>query len=259
MSHKVVILAGGRGSRLAEATDVKPKPMVDIGGRPMLWHIMRHFAHYGHKEFIVALGYKGEEIKRYFLDLARMTSDLRVDLKTGRTELLNGNNVEDWKIELVDTGPDTQTGGRIKRIASRVSGGGPFFVTYGDGVSDVNLDKLLALHNQQGRLATVTAVRPPARFGGLRFEGDRVAEFIEKPQIGEGWINGGFFVFRPEVLEYLAGDDTVLEREPLERLAREGQLAAYRHEGFWQCVDTRRDLELLEQLWHASAPWRIWA
>ena len=256
---KVVILAGGRGSRLAEETDVRPKPMVEVGGRPLLWHIMRTFAHFGHREFVVALGYKGEEIKRYFLDYHLLNSDLRVDLKHGRTEPIHDGAVEDWVIELVDTGLKTETGGRIKRLAPRLSGGEPFLVTYGDGVSNVDISQLLRFHNQHGRLATVTAVRPPARFGGLKFRGDTVEEFIEKPQIGEGWINGGFFVFKPEVLEYLKGDDTILEREPLERLARDGQLAAYRHEGFWQCVDTRRDLHFLEELWRNGAPWKAWS
>ena len=253
---KVLILAGGRGTRLSEETVLRPKPMVEVGGRPLLWHIMRHFAHYGHREFVIALGYKGEEIKRYFLQYRQLNSNISVRLKDGHVQVLDGE-VEDWTVDLIDTGLKTETGGRIKRVTDRLQGA-PFLLTYGDGVANVDLNALLQFHQQHGRLATVTAVRPPARFGGLKFHGNAVEEFIEKPQIGEGWINGGFFVFKPEVLDYLESDETVLERAPLERLAKEGQLAAYRHEGFWQCVDTRRDLELLEHYWHNGAPWKGW-
>ena len=254
---KVVILAGGRGTRLSEETVVRPKPMVEIGGKPMLWHIMRTYAHYGFREFVLALGYKGEEIKRYFLNYRLLSSSIRLHLKDGRAEVLDGAG-EDWTVDFIDTGQQVQTGGRIKRLAPWI-GKERFLLTYGDGVADVDLRALAAFHAAQGRLATVTAVRPPARFGGLLFKGDAVREFTEKPQIGEGWINGGFFVLEPQVLEYLDGDESIFEREPLERLAADGQLSAFRHEGFWQCVDTRRDLELLEGLWQNGAPWKVWA
>lgn len=254
---KVLILAGGRGSRLSEETTVKPKPMAEIGGKPMLWHIMRHYAHFGFHEFLVALGYKGDEVKRYFLDYRALSSSVTVQLKEGRVQIDNGD-VEDWTIHLVDTGLNVATGGRIKRLAAWL-GREPFMMTYGDGVANVDLAELLAFHRAQGRLATVTAVRPPARFGGLTFRDGTVQDFVEKPQIGEGWINGGFFVLEPRVLDYIDGDESIFEREPLERLARDGQLSAFRHEGFWQCMDTRRDIEFLESLWQAGAPWKVWA
>ena len=254
---KVVILAGGRGSRLAEETVVKPKPMVEIGGRPILWHIMRYYASFGYKEFVVALGYKGEEIKRYFLDYPYMRSDITIHLPQGRPVKVDGGEIEDWMVHLIDTGLTTDTGGRLKRLAPQI-GNEAFMVTYGDGLADVDLRKLLKFHEQQKRLATITAVRPPARFGGLTFEGDVVTEFVEKSQIGEGWINGGFFIFNPGILKYIEGDDTILEREPLERLAKDGQLSAYRHDGFWHCMDTRRDVEVLERLWQDGAPWKVW-
>ena len=254
---KVLILAGGRGSRLSEETTVKPKPMAEIGGKPMLWHIMRHYAHFGFHEFLVALGYKGDEVKRYFLDYRALSSSVTVQLKEGRVQIDNGD-VEDWTIHLVDTGLNVATGGRIKRLAAWL-GREPFMMTYGDGVANVDLAELLAFHRAQRRLATVTAVRPPARFGGLTFRDGTVQEFVEKPQIGEGWINGGFFVLEPRVLDYIDGDESIFEREPLERLARDGQLSAFRHEGFWQCMDTRRDIEFLESLWQAGAPWKVWA
>ena len=254
---KTVILCGGLGTRLSEETEVRPKPMVEIGGRPILWHIMRGYARWGFAEFVLALGYKGEHIKRYFVDYHQLQSHLTVSLGSGKVTAHDGER-EDWTVDLVDTGAATQTGGRLKRIAPWL-GDGTFLFTYGDGVSDVDLTDVLAFHRRHGRLATVTAVRPPARFGGLVFDGDLVRDFTEKPQIGEGWINGGFFVLEPGVLDYIVGDDTIFEREPLERLAKDGQLAAYRHEGFWQCMDTLRDVRLLEGLWESGrAPWKVW-
>jgi len=253
----VVILAGGRGTRLAEETDIKPKPMVEIGDRPILWHIMKHYAAYSFDEFFIALGYKGHIIKRYFLDEVQLTGDLTLHTGPGRMTM-HGTRAEDWTVHLCETGLDSNTGGRVKRLASRL-GGGTFMVTYGDGVSDVPIDRLLAFHRSHGKLATVTAVRPPARFGGLTFDGDLVSEFVEKPQIGEGWINGGFLVFEPGIFDYLEDDSASLEVMLLERLARERQLAAYRHEGFWQCMDTVRDLRLLQTLWdQGRAPWKTW-
>lgn len=254
---EVVILCGGMGSRLREETELRPKPMVEIGGRPILWHIMRGYASYGFKHFVLALGYKGEVIKRYFLDYYHLRSNLTVSLVTGALTAHDGDR-EDWLVRLVDTGLATQTGGRLKRLDSWLPKE-TFLFTYGDGVCDINIQDLLRFHQAHGRLATVTAVRPASRFGGLSFNGDLVTEFSEKPQIGEGWINGGFFVLEPAVLDYIGADDTVFEREPLERLAKDGQLAAYRHAGFWQCMDTLRDVRLLESLWESGrAPWKVW-
>jgi glucose-1-phosphate cytidylyltransferase len=244
---KVGILAGGVGTRLVEETEVKPKPMVEIGGRPILWHIMRHYAHYGFKDFVVALGYKGEVIKKYMVDYSSLNSNLTVKLDTGRVEI-HGGYRPDWTVELVDTGMATLTGGRIKRLAPYL-GNETFMLTWGDGVSDVNLRDLLEFHKKHGRLATLTAVRPSARFGHLEFKGDQVAQFSEKPQTMEGWINGAFFVLEPGVFDYIDGDDTQWEREPM----------AYRHTSFWQCMDTLRDKKLLEELWQTGkAPWKIW-
>ncbi len=254
---KAIILAGGLGTRLREETTLKPKPMVEIGGKPILWHIMNIFASQGINEFIIALGYKGEIIKNYFLNYQVLRNDVSIDLKQGKT-LIHDGACEDWLVHLIDTGQETQTGGRIKRLAHWI-GNETFFLTYGDGVADVRLDQLLEFHRRHRKKATVTAVRPPARFGGLSFEGDLVNRFIEKPQIGEGWINGGFFVFEPCILDYIKGDEVALELEPLEKLAEEGQLAAFRHEGFWQCMDTLRDVQLLENLWASSRPpWKTW-
>jgi glucose-1-phosphate cytidylyltransferase len=254
---KVVILCGGLGTRLREETETRPKPMVEIGGHPILWHIMRGYATFGFKEFVLALGYKGEVIKRYFLDYHHFQSGLTISLAAGTVKTHDGER-DDWIVHLVDTGSETQTGGRVKRVAPWLSRE-TFMLTYGDGVCNVNISDLLQYHRNQGRLATVTAVRPPARFGGLSFSGNLVTEFLEKPQIGEGWINGGFFVLEPGVLDYIEGDQTLLEREPLERLAKDGQLVAYRHEGFWQCMDTLRDVRLLEGLWASGeAPWKAW-
>ncbi|WP_448544035.1 glucose-1-phosphate cytidylyltransferase [Roseiflexus sp.] len=254
---KVAILAGGVGSRLSEETEVKPKPMVEIGGRPILWHIMMHYSCYGFKDFVIALGYKGEVIKKYMVDYCSLNSNLKVNLRSGTVEM-NGGYRPDWNVELIDTGIPTNTGGRIKRLAPYL-GNETFMLTWGDGVSDVNLHALLEFHRSHGKLATLTAVRPPARFGHLELEGDRITEFNEKPQTGEGWINGAFFVLEPAVFDYIDGDDTAWEREPLQRLAREGQLMAYKHTSFWQCMDTLRDKKLLESLWQTGkAPWKIW-
>ncbi|MDI7260215.1 MAG: glucose-1-phosphate cytidylyltransferase [Thermodesulfobacteriota bacterium] len=254
---KVAILAGGFGSRLAEETEVKPKPMVEIGGRPILWHIMKHYAHYGFKEFFIALGYKGDMIKRYFLDYYRLNGNLTAHLANGEVEVQN-NISEDWIVNLIDTGLNTLTGGRIKRLESWLKNE-TFMITYGDGVSNVNLHDLLQFHRSHKRLATVTAVRPPARFGGLIFDGNRVAQFTEKPQIGEGWINGGFLVVEPALFNYLQGDRSSLEADVLEQLTSDQQLLGYRHEGFWQCMDTLRDVRLLETLWQSGKPpWKVW-
>ena len=254
---KTVILAGGLGTRLAEETGVKPKPMVEIGGRPVLWHIMKHYSASGFNEFVVALGYKGEMIKRYFLDYYPLYGDLTVDLASG-TVAADNDECEPWVVHLADTGAGSMTGGRVLRLA-KVLGDEPFMLTYGDGVSNVDLNRLLEFHRSHGKLATVTAVRPPSRFGGLVFVGEGIAEFTEKPQIGEGWINGGFMVFEPRVFEYLKDDSTVLERDVLEALAGQGQLMAYRHEGFWQCMDTIREVQMLQSLWQeGSAEWKTW-
>jgi len=255
---KVAILAGGVGTRLAEETVVKPKPMVEIGGRPILWHIMKHYSGYGHNEFVVALGYKGEYIKKYMLDYCAIQDDLTIHTGTGEVIKHNSPSTPDWTVDLVDTGIDTLTGGRVKRLAPYL-GKGTFMLTWGDGVSDVRLDKLVAFHRSHGRLATVTAVRPPARFGQLVFDGDTVVEFNEKPQTREGWINGAFFVLEPGVLDYVDGDETQWERGPMENLARDGELVAYRHTSFWQCMDTLRDKKLLQELWDSgAAPWKTW-
>jgi glucose-1-phosphate cytidylyltransferase len=254
---KVGILAGGVGSRLSEETVSKPKPMVEIGGQPIIWHIMKHYAHYGHDKFVIALGYKSEFIKRYICEFVSLTSNITVDCGN-RAVIHHGGEPLRWTIDLIDTGQNTQTGGRIKRLAPYF-GNERFFMTWGDGVSTIDLDALLAFHKKHGRLATVSAVRPPARFGRLDLDGDQVASFAEKPQLSEGWINGAFFVLEPGVFDYIAGDDTPFEREPLERLASDGQLMAYRHEGFWQCMDTLRDRVRLEELWASGqAPWKIW-
>ncbi|MDO9372320.1 MAG: glucose-1-phosphate cytidylyltransferase [Gammaproteobacteria bacterium] len=254
----VVILCGGLGTRLSEETSLKPKPLVTIGGHPILWHIMNIYGAHGFNEFSLALGYKGETVKEYFLNYYSLDSDLSIDLKTGAVNHISQSK-RDWKVTLVDTGMDSMTGGRLHRLESTLRPHGTFMLTYGDGVSDVDVNRLLAFHKAHGKLATVTTVRPPARFGGIVFDGDRIVEFKEKPQTGEGWINGGFFVFEPGVFDYLSGDQTVLEGSPLEALARNGQLMAFKHEGFWQCMDTLRDRQYLDHLWASgAAPWKKW-
>ncbi len=254
---KVAILAGGVGSRLSEETETKPKPMVEIGGRPILWHIMMHYSHYGHRDFVIALGHKSEVIKRYMMDYSSLSRDLTIRMSTGEVTM-NGGELRDWTVDLVETGIETQTGGRIKRLAPGLQRE-TFMLTWGDGVSNVNLDDLLAFHRSHGKLATLTAVRPVARFGHLELDGSRVTEFSEKPQAREGWINGAFFVLEPKVFDYIDGDSTHWEREPLERLARDGQLMAYQHDGFWQCMDTLRERKYLETLWQSGqAPWKVW-
>ncbi len=258
MEHlPVVILCGGQGTRLAEQTEVRPKPLVEIGGRPILWHIMKHYAHYGFDEFVLALGYKGEQIKRYFLDFYALGQDFTISLQDGQVRTLNHTNAECWRVHLVDTGANTLTGGRLKRLEPLI-GKGTFMLTYGDGVSDVDLRKLLAFHRAHGGLVTLTAVRPPARFGALEFEENRIRHFKEKSTLHEGWINGGFFVVEPQALEYIE-QDVMWEHAPMERLAEEGQLYGYQHEGFWQCMDTLRDLKYLEAQWESgNPPWKTW-
>src|SRR6266568_6795285 len=251
---QVVILCGGLGTRLSEETQVRPKPMVEIGGRPILWHIMKIYERHGFNEFTLALGYKGDMIKDYFLNYHARQSDLTVHLKSGRTDYVNPT-AEDWHVTLVDTGGDTHTGGRLLRLKPLLGSGGAFMLTYGDGVADIDLGDLVAFHRSHGCLATVTAVRPAARFGELRIDGDRVTHFQEKPQAGEGWINGGFFVFEPRVFDFIEDDSTILERAPLETLAAKGELMAYMHKGYWQSMDTLRDKQALEEVVAGRPPW----
>jgi glucose-1-phosphate cytidylyltransferase len=256
---KVVILAGGLGTRLSEETEVRPKPLVEIGGHPIVWHIMKLYAQHGFREFIVCLGYKGYMLKEYFAQYVLHHTDVTVDMACNKLEM-HHLETEAWKVTLVDTGMSTMTGGRIKRIRDYVSAA-PFMLTYGDGVGDIDISKLVAWHQQHGQLATITAVQPSGRFGALRIGADnQVERFEEKPQGDKMWINGGFFVLQPEVFEYIAGDNTVWENEPLERLAREGNLVAYKHHGFWQAMDTLRDKRQLNDLWDGGTPpWRVWA
>jgi len=253
----VVILCGGMGTRLAEYTEVRPKPLVEIGGKPILWHIMKHYGHYGFHEFYLALGYKGEQIKKYFLDFYALGQDFSVSLEDGHVRMINQSNVDPWQVHLIDTGQQTLTGGRLKKIEPLI-GKRTFMMTYGDGVSDVNLDELFAFHKNQKGKVTLTAVRPPARFGALEFDGHQIRHFKEKSTLHEGWINGGFFVIEPEALKYIE-KDVMWEHDPMERLATEGHLYAYQHKGFWQCMDTARDLQYLESLWSGgNAPWKTW-
>ncbi len=255
---KVGILAGGYGTRLAEETEIKPKPLVEIGSKPILWHIMKSYSHYGHKDFFIALGYKGEMIKKYFIDYSGLQGNISIDMTSGQVQRSNHPHKEDWNVHLIETGLKTNTGGRIKRFQPFM-GNETFMLTWGDGVSDVNLDELLKFHKSHGKLATLTTVRPPARYGHLEFNGDRVMEFSEKPQTGEGWINGAYFILEPEVFDYIEGDHTQFEKEPLEGLARDGQLMAYRHTSFWQCMDTLREKHILENYWQSgTAPWKTW-
>lgn len=254
----VVILAGGLGTRLREETETKPKPMVEIGGYPILWHIMKYYASFGSREFIICLGYKGERVKEFFLNYRNWHNSVTVDLMSGEVHCHDGRSGEPWTVHLLDTGLDTMTGGRIGRAADFL---GPrrFMATYGDGLANLDVNALLASHVACGRRATLTATRPPARFGGLEIEGECVKSFTEKPQIGEGWINGGFMVFEPSVRDLIASDDTILERDPLETLSREGQLNAFRHDGFWQPMDTLRDITFMRDLWdRGEAPWKRW-
>lgn len=254
---KVAILAGGYGTRLAEETEVRPKPMVEIGGRPILWHIMKHYDHFGFSQFVIALGYKGEYIKKYFVDYCSFDGDLTLDFHTGGVRRENGTK-PNWTVQLIDTGVETATAGRIKRLKPHL-GNETFMLTWGDGVSDIDLHDLLAFHRSHGRLATMTAVRPVARFGHIEMEGDQIVQFAEKPQTHEGWINGAFFVVEPGIFDYIGGDDTSWEKGPLENLAEDGQLMAYRHTSFWQCMDTLRDKYYLQQMWESGrAPWKLW-
>ena len=253
---KVAILAGGLGTRLSEETTIKPKPMVEVGGKPMLWHIMHIYAYYGFKEFVIALGYKGEIIKDYFLNYHFRSRSLTIQLKTGEVSIHHDKG-EDWTVHLLDTGADTNTGGRVKQVAEFI-GNETFMLTYGDGVSNVNIPHLIDFHNKQDKLVTITAVRPPARFGQMVIDNHHVTQFKEKPQIGEGWINGGFFVLEPGIIKYIEGDHTSWEFESLEHIAADGQLAAYQHKDFWQSMDTVRDVLLLEKLWQeGDAPWKL--
>jgi len=249
---KVILLAGGLGTRLSEYTDVIPKPMVKIGNKPILWHIMNHYATFGHKDFIVALGYKGEIIKKFFLNYSTLNSDFLVDLSDGSISSLSPTCL-DWRVELVDTGESSMTGGRLKRL-QRLVGNETFMVTYGDGLSNINLDSLLDFHRSHGKMITISAVRPPARFGELFLDGHIVRSFKEKPQLDQGWINGGFFVIEPSFFDLIDNDMTLLEREPLEKASEASQLMAYKHEGFWHCMDTKRDHDSLEKLWAQGAP-----
>lgn len=255
---KAVILAGGYGTRISEESHLRPKPMVEIGGKPVLWHILKIFSAHGVNDFVICCGYKGYVIKEYFANYYLHLADVTFDMVNNRMEV-HQNSAEPWRVTLIDTGEATMTGGRIRRVGDYVRDEEAFFMTYGDGVSDVDLGALLAFHREQGVLATLTAVQPPGRFGALNMDGTRVTHFEEKPQGDSGWINGGFFVLSPRVLDYIDGDHTVWERDPLERLSAEGQLAAYRHRGFWQPMDTLRDKTQLEDLWaRGRAPWKVW-
>ena len=254
---KVLLLAGGFGTRLSEETDIRPKPMAEIGGKPIIWHIMKGYSHYGFNEFVILLGYKGYYIKEYFGNYFLHQSDVTIDLSTNGIEVHN-NTSEPWKVTLLETGQDTMTGGRIKR-AKNFIGNEPFLLTYGDGVSDVDLSDLIQFHKKHGKLITMTAVQPEGRFGALETEGTRVSSFLEKPKGDGSWINGGFFVCQPEVLDYIAGDQTVFEQEPLMQLAKDGELFNYRHKGFWKCMDTLRDKKVLNEMWDkGQAKWKTW-
>lgn len=254
---KVVILAGGFGTRLAEHTDEIPKPMVEVGGRPILWHILKIYSHFGFGDFLIACGYKGEQIKRFFLDYRQQMSDLVFDFAADRIERLN-SSIEPWRVSVIDTGAETMTGGRIGRLREHL-GNATFLMTYGDGVADINLKALLRFHRAHGKLATFTAVPKPEQFGLPVLEGDRALRFAEKPASAADWISGGFFVLERKVLNYIKGDSTSFERQVLPRLAREGQLMAYRHRGFWHPMDTLRDVRKLNSLWdQADAPWKVW-
>ena len=252
---KVIILAGGFGTRLSEYTDTIPKPMVSVGGRPIIWHIMQTYASHGHKDFLVALGYKAEVVKEYFMKYSALNTDFNVDLASGEITSLQAESI-DWSVTLVNTGSNSMTGGRVKRLAPLLDNE-PFMLTYGDGVANVDVKALVNFHKSHGKMVTVTAVHPTARFGELEIDDDHIKSFKEKPQTGKGWINGGYFVVQPEFLDLIAGDHTVLEREPLERAAAMGEMMAFKHDGFWQCMDTKRDRDFLEELWvSGDAPWK---
>ena len=256
---KAVILAGGLGTRISEETHLRPKPMIEIGGMPILWHIMKIYSHYGVNDFVVCCGFKGYVIKEYFANYFLHMSDVTFDMSSNEMHVLQ-QNAEPWRVTLIDTGDDTMTGGRMLRVAPYVKDEEFFCLTYGDGVSDVNISQLLAFHKDQNAKATLVAARPPGRFGALRMQGEKVSAFTEKPSGDGGYINGGFFVLSPSVLDLLGGDDCVWEREPLEELAKCGQLAAYKHHGFWQAMDTLRDKTYLEELWQSGrAPWKVWS
>lgn len=254
---KIILLAGGLGTRLSEETVLKPKPMVEIGGMPILWHIMKSYAHYGYSDFIVALGYKGEVIKEFFLNYKKHKSDMIINLKSGNVKYENDTS-EDWTIALHNTGLNSLTGGRLYNLKKLFKPGDTFMLTYGDGVSDLDIKKLVEFHKAHGKIATLTAVRPQARFGSIKMEKDgHILEFKEKPQLGEGWINGGYFVFDYKVFDYLKDEYTILEKEPLETLSNEKELVAFRHEGFWHCMDTIRDRDNLNAIWaDGNAPWK---
>jgi glucose-1-phosphate cytidylyltransferase len=250
---KVFILAGGLGTRLSEFTGLIPKPMIKVGGKPILWHIMQTFASFNHKDFYIALGYKSEVIKEFFLNYRALNSDFTIDLKSGNITS-DQKDFTDWRVTLLNTGENTMTGGRAKRMAN-FANNETIMLTYGDGVADVDVNKLLSFHKSHGKMITMTAVRPAARFGELKLDGNKVVSFEEKPQMNDGWVNVGYFVIEPAFFNLIDGDSTLLEREPLERVVSMGELMAYRHEGFWQCMDTKRDHELLESLWTQGAPW----
>ena len=256
---KVVILAGGFGTRISEESHLKPKPMIEIGAKPILWHIMKIYSHYGFNEFIICLGYKSHKIKEFFADYYLYTSDVTFDLEKNEMHVHN-NFSEPWKVTLVDTGLNTMTGGRVKRIKEYLPQDEPFMLTYGDGLSNINLEKLLEFHKKHGKLATITAINYDERFGVLKIDNENsINEFAEKTRSPGGWINGGFMVLEPEVLNYIEGDETIFEREPLENLAKDGELKAYKHDGFWRCMDTKRDHDSLNEMWDTNAaPWLIW-
>jgi glucose-1-phosphate cytidylyltransferase len=253
---KVIILAGGFGSRLSEYTETIPKPMVSVGGKPILWHIMRTYAHFGHKDFYLALGYKAEVIKDYFLHYRSLNADFTVNLATGDIESHQVDDT-DWRVTMIHTGLESMTGGRIKRLKQFI-GNEPFLLTYGDGVADIDIEALINFHNSHGKMVTISAVHPGARFGELEIKDNQIISFKEKPQTRQGWINGGYFVIEPEFFDLISGDNTVLEQEPLEKVAAMGELMAFQHDGYWQCVDTKRDRDHLEELWQSGdAPWEV--
>jgi glucose-1-phosphate cytidylyltransferase len=255
---KCVILAGGRGTRISEESDIRPKPMIEIGGRPLLWHIMKIYDHHGIRDFVVCLGYKGYTIKEYFANYVLHATDVTIDIAGNRVAYHGGGQVEPWRVTLVDTGLETMTGGRLRRVRQHLEGEQDFCLTYGDGVGNVDVAAEVAFHRAQGRLATMTVVQPPARFGAVALEGDRIMRFQEKPA-GEGMINGGFFVLSPKVIDLIEGDSTIFEREPLARLAADGQLVAWKHSGYWQPMDTLREKNELEAEWGTAKPrWKVW-